>query len=82
MVPAARRVSSILAKQDLLPLRAIGLSLKCHPQEGLPLTIQLEVGHVPSLLLSQILPSFGEIIQNGLTLDLLTYEPENNLSYP
>lgn len=66
--PQPRRVSSILAKQDLLPLRAIGLSLKCHPQEGLPLTIQLKVGHVPSLLLSQILPSFGEIIQNGLTL--------------
>lgn len=66
--PQPKLVSIILAQQVLFPLRAIGFSLKCHPQEGFPSTIQLKVGHVPSLLLSQILPPFGEIIQNGVTL--------------
>lgn len=62
--PQPKLVSIILAQQVLFPPQGYRVQLK---REGFPLTIQLKVGHVPSLL-SQILPSFGEVIQNGLIL--------------
>lgn len=79
--PQLKLVSIILAQQVVFPLRAIGFSLKCHPQEGFPLTLQLKVGHVPSLLFD---PSFlwRNYPERVNTFYLLTYEPENNLSYP